>query len=74
MFASGEPLNHLVGDSTLDEALESLGLGVILVLLRIELEHEAKRVDFLGWSSSGDEDSHFTLILDIPWTIPPIFG
>jgi hypothetical protein len=57
----------LIGDSTLDEALEMFRLDEISSLLRIEIEVIDGDTDFAsaGWSFVGDEDSHFTLVYDL---------
>jgi hypothetical protein len=44
-FASGESLKRLIGDSTLDEVLETVGLGEITSLMRIEMEDDDIPVD-----------------------------
>jgi hypothetical protein len=63
-FASGEFLNKFVGDFTLDEALEMLGLGEISSLMRIEIEDREQRVEFDGWSSVADGSLYLTLVQD----------
>jgi hypothetical protein len=63
-FSSGEFLNKLVGDSRLDEVLETLGLSEITSLLKIELEESETQIGFTGWSSTGDGSSFLTLVQD----------
>jgi hypothetical protein len=62
IFGSGESLKHLVGDLTLDEALEHIGFADMSSLFEIVVNHE--RVDFVfpGWFSIGDSRSTMTLI------------
>jgi hypothetical protein len=45
-FASNESLKKVIGDFTLDEALDSMGLNEIMSLLRIEIAAEEHFVNF----------------------------
>jgi hypothetical protein len=65
---SGESLKKFVRDLTLDEALENLGFDEFSVVFRIKIEVDDGRIDlvFPGWSSVGDDLSHFTLVHDLP--------
>jgi hypothetical protein len=65
-LVSGETLKRLIGDLTLDEALDNFGFDEIMSLLKIEIEGGGGHSDFPGWSSVVDEGSHLTLIQDIP--------
>jgi hypothetical protein len=47
-FVSGELLKRFVSDSTLDEALESLGFDQISRLFRVEIDDGVLSVDFPG--------------------------
>jgi hypothetical protein len=64
-FPSAESLNRLVNDSTLDEVLETLGLGVISSLMTIEIEDCELQTEFDGWSPVADGSSYTTLVQDI---------
>jgi hypothetical protein len=54
MFASSESFNKLIGNSTLDEALEKFGLADISGIMRIEMAREEYLFNF--------EDGHLVLI------------
>jgi hypothetical protein len=64
-FASSESLKRVVGDRSLDDALEEFGLssGVI----KIEVEDGGVEVKFPGWVSLpfGKGDLDLTLVRDI---------
>jgi hypothetical protein len=60
-FGSGESVKKIVGDRTLDEALDHFGFNQISCLFRIEVNHSGSDLDFPGWVSVGDSDS--TLVL-----------
>jgi hypothetical protein len=60
-FGSGETLKKIARDTTLDEALERLGLIVILSLFRIEVEDDPADLEFPGWIPVADASSHLTL-------------
>jgi hypothetical protein len=57
-------LKKFVGDFTLDEALDGLGLGEISSLMRIEIEVGEMPVEFSGWSSVADGSLYLTLVQD----------
>jgi hypothetical protein len=65
VFESGEPFETFVIDSTLDDALEKLGLDEISALFGIEIKDVGVHFEFPGWSSVADEISHLTLIQEI---------
>jgi hypothetical protein len=67
-FVSGESLKEFVDDLTLDEALTNLGFDEFSVFFRIKIEIDEGKMDFEfpGWSSVGDELSHFILVHDLP--------
>jgi hypothetical protein len=72
-------LKRFVGDSTLDEALKTLGFADLSSLFRIDMEMEMDmdremkmEIDegvvsscFRGWSFVSDELSHSALVQDI---------
>jgi hypothetical protein len=64
-FESGESLSKFVGNSALNEVLETFGLGDLSSLLIIELEDGGIPSEFVGWSSLIDSSSHLTLVQDI---------
>jgi hypothetical protein len=64
-FVSGESLKRLMRDSTLDDLLETVGLGEISILMKIEMEDDEIPVDIGGWSSVRDPSSYLTLVQDI---------
>jgi hypothetical protein len=47
-FGSGYSLKRLIDDSILDEVLETIGLGQISILLRIEMEDDEMSVGIGG--------------------------
>jgi hypothetical protein len=57
-FVSGESLKQFVGDRTLDEALENMGLDELNGLFRIEIGDGGVCFEFPDWSSVADESSH----------------
>jgi hypothetical protein len=63
-YASCAPLRTLIGDLMLDEALERLELDAISNLSRIEKGRVS--FEFPGCSPVPDENSHLTLVYDIP--------
>jgi hypothetical protein len=64
-FVSGETLGKLVGDSTLDDWLEKVGIYEISSVLRIEIDYGGMAFDFPGWSYHDDGLSRFSLVQDI---------
>jgi hypothetical protein len=64
-FVSGSSLKRLIGNSTLDDGLETFGLGEITILMRIEIEDGEMPDDIGSWSSVPDSRSHLTLVQDI---------
>jgi hypothetical protein len=62
VFGSGETLRRIVGDTTLDEVLEDLGVTESLCLIRIEVEEDGADLEFPGWVPATDESSHLTLV------------
>jgi hypothetical protein len=63
-FASGETLTSIVGDLTLDKALDHLGVTEIWGLFRIEVEDAVSDLSFPGWVSVADASSQLTLTRD----------
>jgi hypothetical protein len=63
-FQSPESLKKVFGQQTLDVALEHLGLAHISSLFKIDLGPVTMEMelDFPGWTSVVDENSHLTLI------------
>jgi hypothetical protein len=64
-FVSGESLKKLMGDSTIDDVLETVGLGEISILMKVEIKDDEMTVDDGGGSSVRDPSSHLTLVQDI---------
>jgi hypothetical protein len=64
-FASRDSLKRLVGDSMLDEVLETFGLDEISGLFRIEIDDGGVSFDFPGWSFVADGLSRPALVPDI---------
>jgi hypothetical protein len=52
----------MVGNSGLDEVLETLGLGEISSLLKIGIEGDELQVEFGVWSSVAHGSSYLTLV------------
>jgi hypothetical protein len=63
-FWSGEVVRKIIGDVTLDEALEKLGFRDMSSIFRIEVDVGGADFAFPGWSSVRDGDSHLTLVRD----------
>jgi hypothetical protein len=63
---SGETLKKLIGDATLDDALEKFGFDDVLIVLRIEFNEGGVPFDFSGWSFVADGPSRFALVHDLP--------
>jgi hypothetical protein len=61
-FRSSECLRNVVGDMTLDEWLEQLGLTVILSIFRIEVDEGEVNLECSGWTPVTGEGSQFTLV------------
>jgi hypothetical protein len=61
-FESGDSLKTLMGDSTLDEVLDSLGLEAMLSFFEIEIADRGADVDFGGWSYVVEGGSRFALV------------
>jgi hypothetical protein len=64
-FVTSESVKQFVGDRTLDEALENIGLDEFTGLFQIEIDDGWVNCEFPGWSSIDGEDSHLTLVHDI---------
>jgi hypothetical protein len=60
-FGSGETLKSIVGDTTLDEALEHLGVTEISNQFRIEVVEDGANLAFPGWIPLADESSPLAL-------------
>jgi hypothetical protein len=65
-FVSSDLLKQFVGDCTLDEALENIGLAEISTRFRIEIDERGACFEFPGWSSVAHGSSHLVLIQDLP--------
>jgi hypothetical protein len=65
-FRSSAPLKRIVGDRSLDEVLNELGVNVSSTLLRIEVEDGGVELNLAGWDSldCGEEDLQLTLVRD----------
>jgi hypothetical protein len=61
-FYCGNSLKELVGGVTLDTALTNFGFDAISSIFILEVTETGTYLDFPGWSSVFDEDSHLTLI------------
>jgi hypothetical protein len=59
-------LERFVGDCTLDETLENMGLCKILGVFRIETSDEGLYFEFPGWLSGIDESLHLAVDQDSP--------
>jgi hypothetical protein len=57
IFVSGVSLKEIVGNRTLDEALEHIGFTDISSLFQIDVNEDGVDLDFAGWVSVGDTDS-----------------
>jgi hypothetical protein len=64
-FGSGETLKKIVGDATLHEALEYLGVADVTNLFRIEVEEDGGDLSFPGWIPVADASSHLTLAPEV---------
>jgi hypothetical protein len=64
-FCCCESLKTIVGDVTLDEALENIGFIEISTAFKIEIEQNGTDFEFSGWSLVADEYSHLALVRDI---------
>jgi hypothetical protein len=64
-FLSVDSLKTFVGDVTLDEAFEHLGLNELSSVFKIVVHHAGTDLTFLGWSSVTDEDSYLTFTQDL---------
>jgi hypothetical protein len=67
-FWSSESLKRIVGDRSLDDALEEFGVSVRSSLFRIDVGDEGVEMQFAGWArdSVPDDDGnlHLTLVPD----------
>jgi hypothetical protein len=61
-FGSIASLKKIVGDGTVDAALENIGFGRISSLFRIEVDHGGVNLEFPGWISVADGGSTLALI------------
>jgi hypothetical protein len=61
-FGSGATLKCIVGDMTLDEALENIGFAHLSSLLEIEVNGEGVDLEFPGWVSVGNRGSTMVLV------------
>jgi hypothetical protein len=67
-FFKGESLKQIVGDVTVDEALENIGFTELSNALKIEIsdiDDGGAPFEFGGWSLINDEDSYFLVMADI---------
>jgi hypothetical protein len=64
-FGCGDTLKKIVGDTTLDEALEHLGFTEITSLFRIKIEEDDSTLSFPGWIHVADDGSHLILARDV---------
>jgi hypothetical protein len=64
-FGSVDSLKTFVGDVTLDEALDNLGLSALSSVFQITVHHSEPDLNFRGWSSITDEDSYLTFTQDL---------
>jgi hypothetical protein len=62
-FESGESLERLVGDRTLDETLEEWGVTATSSLFGIDVKEG--NAEFPGWTAGEDGRSHLTLVRDL---------
>jgi hypothetical protein len=62
-FKSSESLRRIVGDLSLDEVLNELGVSGRSGLFRIEVEDGGEELNFPGWVSWGDGEGEFHLTL-----------
>jgi hypothetical protein len=62
VFGSGGSLKRVVGDATLDEALEHIGFDDISSLFKIDVNEDGADLNFSGWISVGDSGSTMLLI------------
>jgi hypothetical protein len=67
MFRSSDSLRKFVGDRSLDDALEGIGLTASSGLFRIDLEDERLKLKFAGWSygDGGEGLSELSLVRDL---------
>jgi hypothetical protein len=67
MFQSSESLTRIIGDRSLDDALNGFGVNVSSTLLRIEVEVGGKELNLSGWVSldCGEDDLQLTLVRDL---------
>jgi hypothetical protein len=61
-FGSQESLRKIIGDATLDEALEHVGFDDVSSLFEIEVDDGRVDLEFPGWTSIGDTDSTVILV------------
>jgi hypothetical protein len=66
-FRSSDSLAGIVGDRSLDEALEELGVTGSSSLFRIDVDGGEAELKFPGWVSipGGEGDLHLTLVRGI---------
>jgi hypothetical protein len=65
-FESIHLLKQFVGDRTLHETLENMGLCTISSVFRIETTDGGLYFEFPGWFSNADEGLHLALDQDSP--------
>jgi hypothetical protein len=67
MFGSTESLKRVVGDRSLDEALDEFDVSLSSSLFRIDVEDVGVELNTAGWVlvGGGEGDSHFTLVQDL---------
>jgi hypothetical protein len=61
-FGSANSLKRVVGEMKLDDALEHFGFDEISSLFRIEVTQGGLDLEFPGWSSVVDADSHLIIV------------
>jgi hypothetical protein len=63
-FGSANALKAVVGQMILDRALEHIGFSGLSTVFRIEVAQGGSDLEFPGWSSSLEADSHVTFVRD----------
>jgi hypothetical protein len=66
-FASSESLKMVIGDESVDDALDKFGVTTSSGLFRIEVEAGEIELKFPGWVSidDGEGDFEFSLVMDL---------
>jgi hypothetical protein len=62
-FRSSESLKRVLGDRSLDDGLEGIGVTINSGLFRIEVEDGGMELEFPGWTSASVGEGHLHLTL-----------